>query len=783
MINLSTRNYQLLINGLDCSPCLVALAGGFSHYDQSGLVKIDGSLELRRVIGWTESLDDRFNSRWARGKEIKFYVADDTGVLQLAPILGTSYVLDAEYDGIDQLTIQIGCKLTILDYRTPPGEGIDIPLGIGTECDDVAVALLEKAGLSGFVGTIPGSLSVPVSKLGTQSYIGLFGQLCWANNKLAYQGRDGLIYVKPVNLFAPPLTGEKWVENYAVKYERLSGAEKPCSSIITAGAKLETQPPKDSYEVSQEQYGASVSWVNDTPTSARQIIRRGLIRRTILTERVIRGARKFVTKTETYLPVNTINPESSVSSLRLAEIEIETKIYEKQPAGNGIDEGKLLRVEKETRQANGLFLKDFYAANPSRPYFPLNIFISQKSVTHYKYSTPITVTTETWAAIGSLFPNEDLISPTNLVLSQRQTQTWREIRPNDYLFEETIEQPFGIASPAAVEELEATVGVSLALRLSLVQTSKNKKRSNSGQANPPSPERFPTEAEIIEKPIIGTAYLPPLAGSNFREREREFSLPTGLCTSQEQADRAAQIEGAILWGKYKGQSFTLPVSDNLFAVTPLAAVHWVEQTGAIQKFLGDGWSVAFTDRQLIMAADGIWSGLVGYKPTPNPPATFPPDPPPPDPLDPTLFDPAVPLYKQTFTFTCSMALTSEFTYREYALSANSLFVAVLEMGANGGESPLADVTPFESYIGYFDDGSRPALGLVVPPTEAPAYPLATGDLPTIELVAPETEAPSYPLAEGNIPAMELETQGTTAPSYEVSDAPKIALKVIPEDQT
>ncbi|MEC4851191.1 MAG: hypothetical protein SAJ12_09275, partial [Jaaginema sp. PMC 1079.18] len=635
MINLSTRNYQLLIDGLDCSQALVALAGGFAHYDQSGLVKIDGSLELRRVIGWSESLDDRLNSRWARGKEVKFYVADGAGILQLAPILGTSYIMEAEYDGIDKLTIQVGCKLTLLDYRTPPGEGIDIPLGIGTECDDVVIALLEKAGLSDFVGTIPGRLSVPVSKLGNQSYIGLFGQLCWCNSQLAYQGRDGQIYVKPVNLFPPPLMGERWVERHAVKYERLSGAEKPCSRIIATGAKLESQPPKESYQAIQETYGSTVSWVNDTPTSARQVVRRGLIRRTHIKETVLRGIRRLVTQTKTYLPTSTIDPTSSFGGLRLASIETDTKIYEKQPAGNGIDEGRLLRIEQEIKQAQGLFLREYSAANPSKPYSPLTLSVSQRTTTNYDYSAPVTIISETEAAVGSIFPNEDWLSPSNLELSQRQTQAWREIRPSDYLFEEIIEQPFGVAFPETIEQIEQGIPLSginsapgfsstasLSLKLSLVQTTKNTKRSNSGQANPPSPERFPTDAEIIEKPITGESRLPPIAGSNFREREREFNLPTGLCTSQEQADKVAQIEGAILWGKYKGQSFTLPVSNNLFEVSPLAAIHWVEpKTGAIQKFLGDGWSIAFTDRQLIMAADGIWSGLVGYKPTPDPPVT------------------------------------------------------------------------------------------------------------------------------------------------------------------
>jgi len=188
MLNLSARNHKLTIDNLDCTPILISADGGWSHYDQSGLATIDATFVLKRSLGWTEPLDDRINPRWGRGKIIKFYVSDSSMALRPAPVLGHLYILNAEYDGISQLTIEAGCVLNLLNFRTPAGDGACFDLGQTTSVNAIAVKLLQKIGIFGFAGSLSGQpLTVSLPKLNNESYISLFGKLCWSNGSLAYQ--------------------------------------------------------------------------------------------------------------------------------------------------------------------------------------------------------------------------------------------------------------------------------------------------------------------------------------------------------------------------------------------------------------------------------------------------------------------------------------------------------------------------------------------------------------------------------------------------------------------
>jgi hypothetical protein len=641
-INLSARNYKLVIDGLDCTNCLVSADGGWSHYDQSGLALIEATFILKRSIDWTESLDDRTNQRWARGKIITLDVADSANTLRPAPILGHLRILNAEYDGISQLKIEAGCILNLLNFRTPLGDGACFDLGTATDLNAIAIKLLQKTGISGFSGSIAGApLTVSLPKLSNESYVQLFGKLCWANGCIAYQDNFGAVKVKNVSLFPIPIH-TKSVGFDDAKYDRLTGTEKPCEKIRVTGVINRTKKTEPLTTTVADEYGPLL--LIDPESNSTGII---LLSKTITTEKLDFQARTKTADTKKYEPLGRILPTEypGRTGLALSEAVQETSYYEQQQdyanAGedncNNPDEGKLIKNTIIIFRTFGIVLREWMAANPKSIFIgTLNPVIAQSQLTSYEYkikkksaSEPEIaiipkITSSTYIPIGAILPNENWATiPLSLVVSESKAQIWEEIRLEEWKYTEDFYQNIIIAFPELFDKPKDKNKSEPSISAKLTLTRKERKviASNSGQATPPAPERFPPTHSIKQEQVKVEVNIPASFGSQFRPREREFSVDSGLLTSKSQAEKIGRIEGHMLWGRYKGQSIAIALSDELFSISPLVGSIWSDLSGSRHLFMIDGFSVAFTNNRFAAQFDGIWCGTVasGVVITPNEP--------------------------------------------------------------------------------------------------------------------------------------------------------------------
>ena len=635
-INLSARNHKLVIDGLDCTNCLVSADGGWSHYDQSGLALIEATFILKRSIDWTESLDDRINQQWARGKIIRLYVADSTNALRPAPILGHLYILNAEYDGISQLKIEAGCILNLLNFRTPLGDGACFDLGTITSLNAIAFTLLQKTGISGFSGSIAGlPLTVSLPKLSNESYVQLFGKLCWANGCIAYQDNFGAVKVKNVSLFPTPVH-TKLVGFDDAKYDRLTGAEKPCEKIRVTGVINRTKPTKPSTTTVDTQYGP-ISAIDPRANSSEITI----LSQITVTENIEFGSRKRTTKTEKYEPLGKIMPQyfPGFIQLQLSENIVEERFYEQsrdfanvgKDNCNNPDEGKLIRIESTVSRPFGAALAEWIAANPRILITGiLNFIVSRSDTTTYQYKNikedpdsevtiiPSIITTTELAA-GTILPNENWdnapsgLRVADLATAEVKRQVWIELRPEEWKYTESLDQNLVTAFPDVINpplKEDQKIFVSVATKLLLINVSSKSITSNSGQATPPAPERFPPTHSIKQEQVKVEVNIPASFGSQFRPREREFSVDSGLLTSKSQAENIGRIEGHMLWGRYKGQSIAIALGDELFSISPLVGSLWGDLSGSRHLFMVDGFSVALANNRFAAQFDGIWSGTV-----------------------------------------------------------------------------------------------------------------------------------------------------------------------------
>ena len=633
-INLSARNYKLIVDGLDCTNTLVSADGGWSHYDQSGLALIDANFVLKRSIDWTESLDDRVNPRWARGKRLLLDIADSSGVLRPAPVLGYLYILNAEYDGISQLKIEAGCILNLLNFRTPLGDGACFDLGTTTDLNTVAIKLLQKAGITSFVGNIINApLTVSLPKLSNESYVQLFGKLCWANNYIAYQNNLGSVTVKRVHVNPIPIH-IKTVGIDDARYDRLTGSEKPCEKIRVTGVINRTKKTESLTTTVTDEYGPLL--LIDPESNNTSLI---ILSKTITTESLEFQTRKRIVDTKKYEPIGKILPKDfpGRSGLILSEATQENNFYEQeQDYGmigedncNNPDEGKLIKTSTITFRPLGVVLREWIAVNPKSIVFTIaSLVIAQSSLTTYEYKikrknepeSEITiipsVASSTYIPYGAILPDEPWVNiPLGLVISQSKTQVWEEIRMEDWKYTEKLFQNLITAFPELFDKPKDDKSdkkneFSLNSKLILVNKENKVIRSNSGQATPPAPERFPPTHSIKQEQVKVEVNIPASFGSGFRPREREFSVDAGLLTSKSQAEKIGKIEGHILWGRYKGQSIALALGDELFNISPIVGSVWTDLSGSRHLFMVDGFSVALANNRFAAQFDGIWSGTV-----------------------------------------------------------------------------------------------------------------------------------------------------------------------------
>lgn len=627
-INTSARKHRLLIGGQDFSAGLVEVSNWQSTpIDGSGLIRTTATLTLIEVRGLPGSLDDRINSLWRVGQTVHIDVTtEDAGTLSRHPA-GTLRILSSEWDYESRrLTLNCGCLITLLSYRQPTDpKKTGIEPGSLTSRNAIVRNLLQAAGITAIA--LPYSLPYPLHYPEINgSYLEADGKLLYSAGFVGWIDKTETFRIKPVSLqgisqLTLQIGGDRGDELW---WRRLSSAEGPREIIKVRGVKQIASFPEYPKQTTVTRYGAANTVIpgagNYTIVTGYETIR----------EEYDSSAKKLTATRISYRSFSLVYPEKEPRSTNLVNdlLSIESRQFETG------DEGKLIssytKVYKQADVIEAEYIK--YKEENENVQFSLgNLILAEEIFTSYTYdrkNRPVSVTTTKYETEVAILTgtNHDWgpypLPPTNRVPSEVTTETWSNPRLNEWAH--TV---FGSKSYCRLKPELLTDETTTNQKLSLAADDSVSVRevSNSGQTVPPAPERCPPKANFYDQQVCGEARFSQHGGNPYQERERVFqidylagkvqtqsnvdytSTPIEDCTDA-QCQKIAQIEGALLYGRFKGQDIGLNLNDALFNWEPLMRVNCVEPDGTQRVFALDDahW---YLGQQRAMCNFGcIWIG-------------------------------------------------------------------------------------------------------------------------------------------------------------------------------
>lgn len=145
VVKLNPRStIELSIGGNDFSEEFVAAQGSYSSLSlpSSGLCLMSGSVTISQNSNTNRDYDSRFNPLWRRGTVITL---KDTG--DFLPVVGKSFIITADYDMMSTLVLNIGCLLSLYNFRTANNSVVCTNFGTNTGVGDILISLIEAAGI------------------------------------------------------------------------------------------------------------------------------------------------------------------------------------------------------------------------------------------------------------------------------------------------------------------------------------------------------------------------------------------------------------------------------------------------------------------------------------------------------------------------------------------------------------------------------------------------------------------------------------------------------------
>jgi hypothetical protein len=699
MINLSIRNYQITIAGLDCTEGLVSFRGSDSKLDQSGLITFSGEIVLGKPIGF-ESLDDRRNTRWSRGNEIDIQIADQSGTLRPSPRGSKLFILDSAFDlKTRKLTLRVGDVFALLDFKEGKGDVSGICLGTSASRTDVINRLLNAAGCPAIAASdsIPGFLNSPTPRLLEGNYLQQAGAIAAAAGYFLWVEhgvpRASAITINPA---LPLLTVD--LTSQAALYDRLQG-EQPSQRISVVGKAIYIKQTGDRTEISSQELGPALL---AGAKSDAQII----IKSTYTIDSFNRGSKTRKIQTFIQEPLGILFPDDKryvgATALVDSSYQEETYQYETNSPISGTsastkcqqgNQGRLKKHSITISRPLGVVLREVFATYPESVEVTnkAELTTAEETITTYEYDVGLVgsittiqdedaqpseletigtgprITVTKRQAIGAIIPSEfaydttrpQMMQPSELVDSELQINAWRERNLGEWTAREQLYKSLAIVQPSIVEFIKdqyAKDGLYPDPRdlVRLISTQDQTTISNSGQAQPPAPDTYPAPFSTQAITVKGRANFPIDAVTPYRQRTRELSFEylstvssgvPNIGAAQTEAERLAKIWGVILWGRYKGSTLTVGLDDQWFDYQPMMRADITEPEG-ISAHLTDGFAIAMSDRRCVVSFDGM---LLGF-------------------TDANNSEIVTPIYKQTDegTFTLGFAFTSR--DRDYDLT-------------------------------------------------------------------------------------------------------------------
>jgi hypothetical protein len=397
MINVSSRQFQVVVAGLDVTTLVQHFEVGDDKVSSSGLISTRGTIKLRYNpkfnIGRNPkiSLDPKIpNSAkyWARGNSVKLWLDDSTQTLRKHP-RHSLRILSTKFDRNElSLIIEVGCLLALLDTPQPEGDESNTCINERRSIDEIIRDLLNGSAKDyqcgeiipqpGYIpvsivylGFVPGYLESPQEKGSGGSYISVAGKLAYDRGYALWVNKDEqikAIKIAPSNSLAK-LVLDADRDNFEYIRNDASGSsgEIPYDRIRVSYSVVTLTETEQDYEQVTEEYGAT-EYDDDI----------SLIRKTITKDKVFFSSAKRRVETQIFLRTSEIFPwtfetqgmdnqqvNNPKDTLILAEIEETDYQFEfpdntelldeacKDEGSNPNKQGRLLRKTNRIKRARG----------------------------------------------------------------------------------------------------------------------------------------------------------------------------------------------------------------------------------------------------------------------------------------------------------------------------------------------------------------------------------------------------------------------------------------------
>lgn len=617
--------HRVMVGSVDYSAQLDTYQLTDSHIDQSGIVKTQGSITFTRgaipIDNWGLSaipdgtavtIDVWLDGRWQRHPR---------GALRS---VGSTY---GELD--DQLVLGVECILLARSFAEIPDVfASGVTPGSSTGAQTVASRLLAHGGIPSVINSSTGAFSFLDRPQMSGSAIETAGKILASLGAIAWT--DSLERVQIADLSLDPI-GRIWSgpAYKFVMFERTKVGQPPTEEIKVTGSYREIHVQKN------PAIGPPVREYAPSKWGGLQLQKESVTTTTI----------DFGGAIETTETVSRINAEVVYRAWNpggnglVPSAEISTKIrkFDKN------DTGYLLTATETVRRERGLALApylDWLHKNNKNAFASVNRYgriIAEQREEVCKYNSngflvSREVTTRNTLAnlLGELGdPNWKLAASLDLgqpVVFEKTIETWEERIPGQWVYDTKTWVAQGRASQgrtgviAAIEmqksKAEYVAAVIQAQQLMIQKV--DPVNSNSGQGDPPDPERIPAQFRSESKEAESIAYFPGHA-TNWGPRRSQMQIPylpdrwADSSPPSNFCQYYGKLYGGIQQAQWRTARIALPITQWLIdGYRPWAAIdvirHDSTDTPVVYTLAVSGSSWAGDREQCLVSIDGALLG-------------------------------------------------------------------------------------------------------------------------------------------------------------------------------
>ncbi|HAX75717.1 MAG TPA: hypothetical protein DCY88_07760 [Cyanobacteria bacterium UBA11372] len=660
LLNISSRQHSVVINGIDFSEYLIYYEAGDASVNDSGIISTQGSLKLQATANIATTLDSRLNTNFAKKNRVVATVDGTIIPRGILRIRGRHYNLKQRI-----LTLQLCDLLTLLEQDQDESSASNC-LGTPTPVTTVINLLLAKAGAPPLIDSIPGVVYFPPQ---SGNLIQTCGKIAWEMGYALYVDKNESVRAVRVDLWSSkPSTFTKKLDEIK-DYDRMSSGDIPPASIKISANLM---------QISKKKLNQETILVSD-----------GMTGKSLTVEKFDGKKRTIETFTKelanNIMPWYFEFPFFMPSGYKLEEWEYQEKKIGTPPINalmpgqdddckDGIE--KILKKKTVTVfQPYGVALKEWILQHEldkedkmityvSPTFGKAKIYIdytqlipAYEEIEVYEYasdnhgikplnSSPPSVgdgiqvqalekqqeeqiVTQRISVIkrklrGAIFAESEKITSQRpmargdyLVVAETNDQVWRK-DGSDYIKQELSRVSWASHDSAAADELwkkieeeRREIYSSGDIFADLVTQENRITISNSGTTQPPAPETAPPLYQIsqsqkdveivVRSPFLASSFSPPP-----KTYRLEFPIQGGEIAWRSQAEMVGRNLMSLDWGRYEGVEIS-DSPDDWSDYKPLIPFTLNEE-GIKYRYVADAFAIVLTKTECVCSLDGLWCG-------------------------------------------------------------------------------------------------------------------------------------------------------------------------------